>query len=64
MFDIIDKGNMIYFLAPLIWIVMMQLVYIYLLGWKEYWDEMSLNFVVAIFAIVIMFWLYFIGWYN
>lgn len=64
MFDFIDKGNMIYFFAPLIWIVMVQLVYLYLLGWKEYWDELSLNFVVAVFAIMIMIWLYFIGYYD
>lgn len=64
MFDFVDKGNLIYFLAPLIWIVILQLAYIYVLGWKEYWDEMSLNLIVAVVAIVIMIWLYFIGWYN
>lgn len=64
MFDIVDKGNIIYFIAPLIWIVMVQLVYMYLLGWKEYRDELSLNFLVAVFAIIIMIWLYFIGYYD
>lgn len=64
MFDFVDKGNMIYFIAPLVWIVILQLAYIYVLGWKEYWNEMSLNLIVAVVAIVIMIWLYFIGWYN
>lgn len=64
MFDIVDKGNMIYFIAPLVWIVILQLWYIYMLGWKEYLDEMSLNLIVAVIAIVMMIWLYFIGWYN
>lgn len=64
MFDIVDKGNMIYFLAPLIWIVILQLGYIYVLGWKEYWNEMSLNLITAVAAIIIMIWLYFIGWYD
>lgn len=64
MFDFVDKGNLIYFIAPLVWIVILQLAYIYVLGWKEYWDEMSFNMLVAVVAIVIMIWLYFIGWYN
>ena len=64
MFDIVDKGNMIYFLAPLIWIVILQLCYIYALGWKEYWNEMSLNLIVAVVAIILMIWLYFIGYYD
>lgn len=64
MFDFVDKGNLIYFIAPLVWIMILQLAYIYVLGWKEYWDEMSLNLIVAVVAIIIMIWLYFIGWYN
>lgn len=64
MFDIIDKGNMVYFIAPLIWIVILQLGCIYALGWQEYKSEMSLNLIVAVIAIIMMIWLYFIGYYN
>lgn len=64
MSDIVDKSNFIYFIVPLFGIVLVQLVTILLVGWKEYHDDMKLNFFVAVTGIALMMWLYSIGWYD